>query len=435
MKSMLLATVLAAAPSIVLADANCGQPITTVYSRTMNQPNASGIGGWSYREPVTLTGAGDTLRVTVIGASGAATKFTHVALGFQASGANTVATPIEALFGGASGVTVAAGVGNVAASDWFTAPAAFTSGQAAIVVGDYDATAMETDFALGSGTNTYYKAATSSYNQASPIGFTSNPNYFVVAKIEAMTCGAAPPPVAGATAAILSAIVPSAPSQDLLGATTPTLPAVDASCDASYSLVRSRAHVKWQPTLQRVGGSIALIGDSIVEYMVQSQVSPWAANYGVKADTLPCMMNRIAASGDAPGVPLSSLHSAFAVFVLFGTNDAAVSGRTATATAAFYQTLQNWILGASTAPAGKVLILGSALPNSTSSVNSFAVSLNALTKPICQGVSQCTYVDFWPVLAPGGTQDSSKFLDGVHPNDDGFKLMYPLIRGALAVPK
>lgn len=170
-------------PSIVSAD-------TTIGSWTLTA-NDTGWENFTHRNVFPITAAGGPLnqfRVTFEASSANTWKVDNASLGISihtaatadnASDAETTATPVELLFSGASGFTLTAGTTIV--SDWVTL-AGVASTSLLVVVQDVSNTGGNSREISGlgavttGGTSANFKAATNSYNVASPI---SSPDYTV----------------------------------------------------------------------------------------------------------------------------------------------------------------------------------------------------------------------------------------------------------------
>lgn len=135
----------------------------------------------SLREIITpLAFGGRWIRATFEAASAATSQVDNASVGIRSSNADTAATPVEFLFSGVSGFTLTAGTSIT--SDW--AQISCTTSDSLIVVMDIHSTNGTLRFS-GSGMNSYFKAATNSYNQASVSGFTLEASRtYVVNKIE-----------------------------------------------------------------------------------------------------------------------------------------------------------------------------------------------------------------------------------------------------------
>jgi hypothetical protein len=155
--------------------------ITTIRNQALTSNNL-GTGGWSLRIKVVLTGPSGTagqVRVTFeAGSGGGSWQVDHASIGVATfnspgGGSDTLATPVELLFSGASGFTL--GNGLTLVSDWATL-GSFLSSDVLCVIADQHATNDNTRYVAGLSTSDcyeYYLAATASYATASGAGFNS----------------------------------------------------------------------------------------------------------------------------------------------------------------------------------------------------------------------------------------------------------------------
>lgn len=136
--------------------------------------------GESYRNIVTVTGGGSNIRVTYQAAlAGSPLTSAHISVGVNTTNADTVLTPVELKFGGASGFVIP--LGSTLTSD--ITPFVWTVANKLVVVED---TISGNDAQIAAtGMSFYFKAATSSYNQATVTGFGNVANFLLgVVKIE-----------------------------------------------------------------------------------------------------------------------------------------------------------------------------------------------------------------------------------------------------------
>lgn len=126
-----------------------------------------------------ITAGGTQIRVTFKSPSGGGAAATHVAIGKQASTYSTVSTPVELKFGGASGFVMSAG-GQIT-SDWATLTTAVND-VLVIVIDSDSSTQIRTSGTYAGGA--YIKPSSSSYNAASPSGFTDHFTQYFGGKIE-----------------------------------------------------------------------------------------------------------------------------------------------------------------------------------------------------------------------------------------------------------
>lgn len=158
--------------------------------------NGSGANGGTDRiEFLGLSGGGTQVRVTLQAGSSTAMQLDHVSIAVLGSATfpNTQAVPTELLFGGVSGVSIAAGASII--SDW--ANLTFASTDTLVLVLDQTAGGPG-GFEYNSGTtnaNAQYKVSAASYDQATVSGFTALPGWDIsVTSIEAQTSSPPPPP-------------------------------------------------------------------------------------------------------------------------------------------------------------------------------------------------------------------------------------------------
>ena len=140
--------------------------------------------GSSWRTQVTPYGDATQIRVTfAAGQSGGGWSTLHCSVGTWAGvNANTNATPVELKFGGASGFTIA--TGGTITSDWLTF--SVTGGTRIVIITDqappysvaaYNSSSTGADPPFGS--EFWYKVTDTSWNVASPTGYTQVTNVAV----------------------------------------------------------------------------------------------------------------------------------------------------------------------------------------------------------------------------------------------------------------
>ena len=141
----------------------------TVFTDALTSGDVSGWGGFSIRNLCTTSGAtGTKVRITVKAPASGTFKCDHVGIGKQSTTYNTAATPVELLFSGGSGFTLASGGGTLT-SDFANMNVA--SGDVLIVIFDNSAAGGGTIPSDSSAPGSSYDlAATASYNAASPAG-------------------------------------------------------------------------------------------------------------------------------------------------------------------------------------------------------------------------------------------------------------------------
>jgi len=151
--------------------------MTTIFTTTFNLDDTGNV-GFSIRQVCTITGnAQGQVRVTFNAASAGSAagglQLDHASIGIQ-TGANdaTTAVPVELLFSGAHGFTIADGASIV--SDWANL-AGFTSANKLIVVMDCNSVHAQgmAENSASTGQTFWFQAATASYNVAAP-GFASS---------------------------------------------------------------------------------------------------------------------------------------------------------------------------------------------------------------------------------------------------------------------
>lgn len=121
----------------------------------------------------TATASGAWIRITIKGHSSVEAQATHVSIGVRdGTSADTLATPVEIKFAGASGVTTAAGGTSV--SDWTL----FTFDEAVdhILIYDYVNNKGETRMTSG-GDGSYYRTGDNSWNVADVSSYTLQSGY------------------------------------------------------------------------------------------------------------------------------------------------------------------------------------------------------------------------------------------------------------------
>lgn len=152
---------------------------TVVFDPPMTY-GSSGNSGYSIRGVSSAIGTGGTqIRVTFKAHPTSATSAGHVSIGKQASGYNTVATPVELKFGGASGFSIAAGA--AITSDW----ADLTTADNDVLVAVIDSTSSGQIRTPGSyAGGSHYNLNGTSWNQATPSGFTDSSSQYFGGKIE-----------------------------------------------------------------------------------------------------------------------------------------------------------------------------------------------------------------------------------------------------------
>lgn len=128
-------------------------------SSTLNANN-TGWGSKSIRVVCTATGSGSQMRVTLTPPStGNSAVIAHVSAGiWSANQADVAATPVEAKFGGASGVTLTAG-GSVQVSDAFTL--SVSGGDKVVIIMDVTSGDFRVRGGGASNVNSYYKTGSS----------------------------------------------------------------------------------------------------------------------------------------------------------------------------------------------------------------------------------------------------------------------------------
>lgn len=133
-------------------------------------------GGYVHRNVAnTLTGGGTQVRVRFVASSSSVFVTNHcsIAVVGAATAPNTTATPVELLFGGVSGFSLAAGA--TILSDW--ANLTFLSSDKLLV--DMDMIAGTTGLKYGTGVtgDAYYKVSSGDYNNATVSGYTQQTGY------------------------------------------------------------------------------------------------------------------------------------------------------------------------------------------------------------------------------------------------------------------
>jgi hypothetical protein len=108
--------------------------MATIFSGTLTSDD-SGAEDYSYRQRVPITGdAQDQVRVTFRASSAAAWSVDNASIGIATTDGSTASTPVELLFGGASGFAISAGADIT--SDWLTF-AGFISTDELVVIMDH----------------------------------------------------------------------------------------------------------------------------------------------------------------------------------------------------------------------------------------------------------------------------------------------------------
>jgi hypothetical protein len=150
---------------------------TTAFARTLN---AAGSGWENYSVrllPDALSAGGAQIRVTF--QATAATTFTadRASIGIVAGSGNvwdTAAVPVELLFSGVGGFSVASG-GEIT-SDWADLTTSVSSEVVVIIDIASSNGNPRRDTATGTKNSTYIKSASDTYNQAAPAGFSLEGN-------------------------------------------------------------------------------------------------------------------------------------------------------------------------------------------------------------------------------------------------------------------
>jgi hypothetical protein len=169
--------------------------MTTVFSSVTSVQDANV--GYSIRS-VETPSAGSDGQVRVSFKAGGSGNFvtTHCSIGVNTTPtSDTLATPVELKFGGASGFTLAAN--GTITSDWVDFN--WTNGQSVVVITDVGSPGYGTDISdptVGTAVAFYYKAATESWNVAvKGTGYSNvNSKVYGVVGIETQAGAAAPSP-------------------------------------------------------------------------------------------------------------------------------------------------------------------------------------------------------------------------------------------------
>ncbi|MCC6946394.1 MAG: discoidin domain-containing protein [Bradyrhizobiaceae bacterium] len=128
--------------------------------------DGGGNDGYSWRTVADVDSGGEYLRIRFVAPTNGPFNVNNAAIGIQSSGASTTSTPVELLFSGASGFSLAAGE-----SVWSDPlPLSFSAADNLVIIFDIDT--GNPRVANSGADGAYYKAATVSYDQASGSGFT-----------------------------------------------------------------------------------------------------------------------------------------------------------------------------------------------------------------------------------------------------------------------
>jgi len=168
----------------------------------------------------------------------------------------------------------------------------------------------------------------------------------------------------------------------------------------------------------QIDGAVVFIGDSHIEGLAASAVTPRAENFGIGGDTLPGVTGRLRTL---------DLHRARAIVILAGFNDQPDFPDFAARYAA--------LLAA--APPGVPLVAVGLLPVDPERRPEFAAyngrrpALNSVIRDACAVQSRCRYVappfgDALPVAEHVG--------DGLHLNASGYRLLAGALRAGLTPP-
>ena len=149
---------------------------STIYTNALPTGNSSSD-GYSLRNicPVTASGKDQARVVFYSGTSAPTLVAAHCSIGIwdgTSNVPNTVSTPVELLFGGGHGFSLATGL--IKTSDWVNLTG-FTNANDLVVIIDVTSGNYGADTGA-TGTTGCFKAASSTYNSASGAGFTASAN-------------------------------------------------------------------------------------------------------------------------------------------------------------------------------------------------------------------------------------------------------------------
>lgn len=153
---------------------------TTIFTDSLGDLDQGDASGASFRTLISLTqSCPGKVRVTFKAGNGTTWACSHCSIGVSAGSGNTVATPVELLFSGVSGFSIAAG--QTIVSDYATLP--WTNGQSVVVVTDTSSGGPR----LSLSQNVYQKGSSTSYNQATVVGYSNFAHNCGIAKIEVIS--------------------------------------------------------------------------------------------------------------------------------------------------------------------------------------------------------------------------------------------------------
>lgn len=150
------------------------------WSPSGNDTSDAGLSKRNLCPSMTFTGTVTQVRCTFLASTAGALNANNCAFGKSSGSGVTTATPVELLFGGSSGFSLASS--GSAVSDWANIPGLLTSGDTGVAIMDIGTNGNPQ---IGSGTQWGKSGAT--YNQASPAGLSSGGAIYAISLIEVRT--------------------------------------------------------------------------------------------------------------------------------------------------------------------------------------------------------------------------------------------------------
>lgn len=244
----------------------------------------------------------------------------------------------------------------------------------------------------------------------------------ILAECDVLDATPTPPPAPSPT-------IP--PALDCLAGTIP--PATNQYADELSETAWLNLRATYRTTMKNApSGSIVLIGDSMVERMSASAISPYAVNLGISGESIRQLIYRVNET-DINNQP-NLIHRAGAVVILTGVNDLSDprNGTQANAAATVnfvYDRLKNWLTG-------KVIIC-KIIPVdqavfSTPSNSAGIAPVNAWIDANFGNKPNVRIVDVNATLAPQGSLLPQYHVDGQHLNSAGNEILQNAIKVALA---
>lgn len=247
------------------------------------------------------------------------------------TGGNTMASPVQAKWGGSSAVVCPPGSSEVV-SDWFPG-FPFSTGQALMVGVNFSGTSdvARTQSPESANYDLWFKPGATDAGDPSPSGYTNGSDDRTLVVSLELRAAAVVSPVTGSPGVRLW----RPPSTNCLAGTVPTLPSY-TPYDFWSACVN--VHMRRQKVFLTEGGQIAVFGCSGPEALVVSPYwSPWAQNYGIGGELLSHFLNRL---------PLyTSLSNTSAVVLKMGVNDIGTASPDMALIKDYMMRALNWVSG------------------------------------------------------------------------------------------